>query len=128
MGASKIGLPFLGEGDKDTQPKVPVAQEVSAPGWVLVDGRKRWSGALAATSLASVALPPTLPVSLDYLRGYYGGKQVDPELLIVCPHTDSPWNWLYYKSCQKCPGHTYCLVEFLTSPQMLEPTQEAVHV
>ena len=127
LGVSEIGLPPLGEGENQDAP-LAVVPERQEP-WVLVDGRKRWAGALAHTPLSDARLPETLSYSVDSLRKSYAGKEVGPELLIVCPHTKpSPWYWLYYKYCEKCPGHAFCLVDFLTSPQMLAPCEpEAAH-
>ena len=127
LGVSEIGPLSLGDGEKqDTQ---PVAAPKDQKPWVLVDGRKRWAGTLAHTPLSEALLPNGVSYSVEYLRKYYGGRQVEPELLILCPHTKPAWHWLYFKTCEKCPGHPFCLVDFLTSPQMLalcEP--EASHV
>lgn len=127
LGVSEIGPLSLGDGEKQDTP--PVAAPKDQKPWVLVDGRKRWAGTLAHTPLSEALLPNGVSYSVEYLRKYYGGRQVEPELLILCPHTKPAWHWLYFKTCEKCPGHPFCLVDFLTSPQMLalcEP--EASHV
>lgn len=96
---------------------------------MLVNGRKRWAGALATTPVSEVVLPEGISSTLEYLRNAYSGKQIEPELLIICPHTNPAWYWLYYKYCEKCPGHPLCLVDFLASPQMLAPSEtETAHV
>lgn len=121
LGVSEFGPLSLGEGE--TQKTMPVAAPKEQKPWVLVDGRRRWAGALAHTSLSEASLPEGFSFSVKYLREYYGGREISPELLIVCPHTKPAWHWLYFKYCKKCPGHPLCLVDFLTSPQMLAPCE-----
>lgn len=125
LGVSKIGLSPLGEGEKEETPPAAVADRKEP--WVLVDGRKRWAGALAGTALSDVCFPNAFSTPLTYLRRYYGGKELNSELLIVCPRTKTPWHWRYYKDCGTCPGHHLCLVDFLTSPQMLACESESSH-
>lgn len=119
LGVSQAGLPPLGEGESCES--APSAASERREPWVMVNGRKRWAGALADTPVSEATLPDAVPYSLEYLRNYYAGKQIEPELLIVCPNTKSAWWWLYYSYCEKCHGHAHCLLDFLVSPQMLAP-------
>lgn len=121
LGVSQSGLSPLGEGKSNTAPSLAVPERRKP--WVMVDGRKRWAGALASTPVTEAILPAGVPYTMEYLRNYYAGKAADPELLVICPNTKPAWYWLYYRYCTKCPGHSFCLVEFLTSPQMLAPRE-----
>lgn len=123
LGVSEVGLPSLGEGESPAIPSPAPSKSERREPWVLVNGRKRWAGALASTPLSDVQFPEGMTHPLSYLRNHYGGKELTPDLLIVCPHTKPAWYWLNYKYCSKCPGHPLCLVEFLTSPQMLAPCE-----
>lgn len=126
LGVSQAGLPLLGEGESQQASSV-ITPESPAP-QLAQDGRKRWAGALAGTPVSDAQLPDDMPCNLQYLRKYYAGKQPESELLIICPKTKPAWYWLYHKTCAKCPGHPLCLVEFLTSPQMLAPCElETAH-
>lgn len=81
-----------------------------------------WADALPGSPFSDVKFPKGFSYSIQQLREYYAGKHLHPELLIVCPKTHPvPWQWLYYKNCAKCSGHEFCLVDFLTSAQMLAP-------
>lgn len=127
LGVSQAGLPPLGEGESCEA--APTAVSERRKPWVMVGGRKRWAEALADTPVEAARLPETVPYTMDYLRNCYAGKSIESELLIICPSTKPAWWWLYYKSCAKCPGHPLCLVDFLTSPQMLTPHElENSHV
>ena len=86
----------------------------------------RWQGARAETPLADAVYPEGSSCDTKRLRNYYAGRKLDGDLLVTCPTTSSPWNWTYYKYCARCGGHPLCLVDFLTSPQMLAPLEKEV--
>lgn len=86
---------------------------------------RRWDGATKDTPLSEARFPHGFRYSLDYLINYYAGKSVDDALLVLCPRTTPAWYWLSFnRYCGKCSGHSHCLVDFLTSPQMLAPQPE----
>jgi hypothetical protein len=87
----------------------------------------RWQGARADTPLADAVYPEECRCTTKSLRKYYAGKRVDGGLLIPCPRTKIAWYWLYHKeNCLHCAGNPLCIVDFLTSPQMLAPMEKDV--
>ncbi len=80
---------------------------------------QRWAGADARTPLCNITLPEgCLP--LTYYRTVYASKFLHDELPISCPRTDPPWWWVNYRECSACAGHAECIVDILTSRQMLD--------
>ncbi len=115
LGATNLGLQPVGEGEKPAvQPVAPKPAELPRP--------YRWEHAGADTPLSGANLPPECP-SIEALRRAMAGKEISDDLLITCPKARNPWWWTYYRYCRKCGGHRLCIIEFLTSPQMLAPRE-----
>lgn len=126
LGATHLGVSSAGEG---AAPSVlPVSAIPQAPGQApAVRGPARWQGATAATPLHEALLPESCDYPVSYLHNSFAGKSLTPETLIPCPKTPTPWYWLAFENCTKCRGHKYCLLDFVTSPQMLAVPVENTH-
>lgn len=114
VGPSTAGLSVPGRGGESTRQG---AREESRP--------RRWAGAGANTDPSVAKLPEGCSYSVDYLRRAFAGKVAEDDLLIPCPKPPNVWWWRYLKSCRTCAGHTHCLLDFVTSPRMLAPFEEA---
>jgi hypothetical protein len=115
LGVSDSGVCSFGERGEISLPE-PAPKPVSAI---------RWQGACADTPLSEANLPPECP-PVEGLRRCMAGEQVTDELLVVCPDLSSPWSWTHYRYCRDCGGHRLCIIDFLTSPQMLAPLEKEV--
>jgi hypothetical protein len=111
--ASDSGQQALGQGAKEDVPASPYAPL-----------RQQWPGAKASIPLGEAQLPPGLPYSLEFLRRVFAGATITDEFLFPCPKTaPKPWKLREYKHCIGCPGNHLCLIDFLTSQQMLAPAE-----
>ena len=113
--AGAVVSEMIAEGEGD----MPPLPEQTAPA-----ESNRWPGAGSDTPLSEAALPDGLGVQLGFLRDYYAGRELTPDVLVPCPRTrPHPWLWWAMKKCQNCRGHRNCLIDFITSPQMLAPLE-----
>jgi len=88
-----------------------------------VSGPLRWAGARAETPLSEATFPPDCPHPLKEMRRAYAGCAVTDDLDILCPKGANSWRWCKHGDCRACEGHAHCVVELLTSPQMLGPME-----
>lgn len=118
LGATSFGMDHQGGGTApQSTPSVAVEKEVP------LQSLRHWQGATADTPLADAVLPEGCP-TVPRLKEYYSGKKLDDELLIPCPNLRNPWWWGYYmRMCPNCLGHRDCVIDFITSPQMLAPEE-----
>ena len=73
-------------------------------------------------------LPPRFPYNVFELRDMLAGKDINAvNFSIPCPicgiNDSDAWGWVLYTHCKSCPGHLHCIIDFVTSDQILEPLE-----
>lgn len=120
-GEMKTGVYSVGEGNRQKETQQNSTRQILGNENSTSYAPRRWRNLSAATPLESAVLPECCFFSVENFRNYFAGKSLSIDLLIPCPKSQPRWLWRYYKSCQKCKGHHLCILDFVTSDQMLAP-------